>query len=110
MGTTEFPEFPTTPGAYDESFNGVRDAFVAKVGSTDGSLLWSTFLGGTDYDYGTALVLDSEGNLAVVGTTSSPDFPTTEGTYDESHNGGRDVFVGKLSSAGSDLLWSTFLG
>ncbi len=110
-GGTASSNFPTTPGAYDRSYNGgVVDAFVAELSSTGSSLLWSTFLGGESYDYGYALALDLSGNSVLTGYTESSDFPATPGAYDTSFNGGDDVFIVKLSSSGSSLLWSTFLG
>jgi hypothetical protein len=109
-GRTQSSDFPTTPGAYDTSVNGTYDGFVAKLSSTGSSLLWSTFLGGSSDDYGHALALDSSENAILMGTTGSADFPTTPGAYDTSYNGSNDIFVAKLSSIGSSLLWSTFLG
>lgn len=103
--------FPTTPGAYDESYNGGEfDVFVTKLDTAGSSLLWSTFLGGSNTDAGEVLMLDPLGNPVVTGSTYSSDFPTIPGGYDESHNGNYDVFVAKLDTAGSSLLWSTFLG
>ncbi len=110
-GYTHSSNFPTTPGAYDGTHNGGdSDVFVAKLSSSGDSLLWGTFLGGNYYDEGYSLVLDALGNPVVTGGTLSSDFPTTPDAYDTTHNGGYDVFVAKLSSSGSNLLWSTFLG
>ncbi|MFX0061786.1 MAG: SBBP repeat-containing protein [Candidatus Hermodarchaeota archaeon] len=103
-------DFPTTPGAYDETHNGAEDVFVCKLSTDGSSLLYSTFLGGSDYDEGYGLALDSAGNAYVTGTTGSADFPTTPGAYNETDNGGLDVFVCKLSTDGSALVYSTFLG
>jgi hypothetical protein len=108
-GETGSSDFPTTPGAYDESIGGI-DAFLTKVSSDGTTLLWSTFLGGTHGDRGRSLALDSEGNPVVTGRTAATDFPTTPGVYDDSFNGFNDVFLAKLASDGSALLWSTFLG
>jgi len=109
-GRTQSSDFPTTEGAYDESWNGgSADAFVAKF-DTDGGLLWSTYLGGSEGDHGFGVAADSNGNVYVVGETGSSDFPTTEGAYDRMWNGGVvDVFVAKFSASG-ELDWSTFLG
>jgi hypothetical protein len=110
-GRTESSDFPTTPGAYDESYNGGDDVFMAKLNATGTSLLWSTFLGGSADDLGRALSLDPSGNAVVTGYTDSSDFPATSGAYDESYNGGyNDGFVAKLDATGTSLLWSTFLG
>jgi hypothetical protein len=104
------PDFPITPGAYDASHNGDWDVIVAKISHSGSTLLWSTFLGGSSWDWLSALALDSAGNAVVTGRTNSSDFPTTPGAYDPSYNGNWDVFVAKISSLGDSLLWSTFLG
>jgi hypothetical protein len=109
-GRTSSSGFPTTLGAYDTSYNGSGDVFVAKFSASGDTLLWSTFLGGGGDDSGSGLALDRSGNPVVTGFTSSSGFPATLGAYDTSFNGGIDVFVAKLSGSGSTLLWSTFLG
>jgi hypothetical protein len=103
-------DFPTTPGAYDRSFNGYMDVFVAKLNSSGTDLLWSTYLGGSDADIGYGLALDASGNPVLTGNTHSSDFPTTPGAYDQEHNGDSDVFIAKLDASGANLLWSTYLG
>jgi hypothetical protein len=112
VGETGSFDFPTTGSAYDDSFNGADDAYVTKLSGSDGTLLWSTFLGGTVPFYETAFGVDIDdlGRPVVVGTTPADDFPTTPGAYDTSHNGGQDVFISRLGSDGSALLGSTFLG
>ena len=110
-GTTDFP---TTSGAYNESHNGEEDVFVAKISpdaNGSGDLIYSTFIGGNAYDYGYAIAVSGE-NAFVTGKTYdyTTDYPTTSGAYDESHNGGYDVFVSELTKDGSDLYYSTFIG
>ncbi|MCK4414859.1 MAG: choice-of-anchor D domain-containing protein [Candidatus Eisenbacteria sp.] len=109
-GGTSSPEFPTTPGAYDESHNGSTDAFVTKLDVSGSTVLWSTFLGGSNWESGSAVHLDPEGRPIIAGATCSPGFPTTPGAHDESLGGTRDAFAVKLDATGSDLLSSTFLG
>ncbi len=109
-GWTWSSDFPTTPGAYDTTFNGYKDVFIAKLSSSGDMLLWSTFLGGSEAQEGSSLVLDERGNPVVTGSAYSPDFPTTPGAYDTTLDGYGDVFVAKLSSSGDMLLWSTLLG
>ena len=115
-GWTSAADFPTTPGAYDRTFAGGGkefgiDAFVTKLDSTGSNLLYSTYLGGEDDEWGNGITVDDAGNAFVAGVAYSKDFPTTAGAYDRSHNGGvGDAFVTKLNAIGSDLTYSTFIG
>jgi len=107
-GFTNSVQFPTTPGAYDPTFNGAAppwnygDAFVTKVNSNGSALIYSTYLGGIGDDLGLGIAIDRAGNVYVTGSTSSADFPTTSGVYDTSYNGAGppyfygDAFVSKL--------------
>jgi len=109
-GSTDSADFPTTPRAYDTSYNGNQDAFVAKLSTNGSALRFSTFLGGSQTDEGDAVAVDGEGATYVTGVTRSADFPTTPGAYDRSYNRGGDALVAKLSPDGSVLDYSTFLG
>ncbi|MFY3741270.1 MAG: Ca2+-binding RTX toxin-like protein [Candidatus Nitrosomirales archaeon] len=106
--------YPTTSGAYDGSYNlGASDAFVSKFGSdlSSSSLIASTFVGGMGDDFPSAISLDAFDNVVITGSTSSSDYPTTLGAYDEVFNGGEfDTFVSKLNSDLTLLLASTFIG
>ncbi len=75
-------------------------------------LIYSTFVGGSEdeYRYNLPIAVDSQGNVYVTGKTSSSDFPVTAGVYDTTHNGWDDVFVFKLNSSSSSLIYSTFVG
>ncbi|MEA3190672.1 MAG: hypothetical protein QOD77_1254 [Thermoplasmata archaeon] len=88
-------------GAYDRSKPLVIDPYVA---------YYSTYLGGSGWDYGEDVVGDASGNAFVVSTTSSTNFPTTAGAYDTVANGGSDVAVTKMNPAGGSLGFSTYLG
>ncbi|WP_201326990.1 SBBP repeat-containing protein [Thermotomaculum hydrothermale] len=103
-------DFPTTSNAYQTSNNGDYDALVFKLNSDGSDLVYSTYVGGSDNDRATSLSLDSSGNAYVCGFTQSSDFPTTTGAYQTTNNGGYDAFVFKLSSDGSSLVYSTYVG
>jgi len=115
-GYTESSDFPTTSGCYDSSLGGTYDAFFTKLtpsGGGSSDLLYSTYLGGSSYDYGYGIAVDSSGNAYITGSTGSSGFPTTSGCYDNSLGGTSDAFFTKLTPSGggsSDLLYSTFLG
>lgn len=106
--------FPTTPGAYDTTFNGgTFDAFVSKLNSTGSALIYSTFIGGTSMAFGDlsqGIAVDNNGNAYITGWTNSTNYPTTDGAYDTTFNGGYDSFVSKLNATGSALSYSTYLG
>lgn len=113
-GRTSSSNFPTTLGCYDNTFNGGSgpfpyDAFIAKLNSSGSSLLFSTFIGGTDNDEAYGLDIDNNNNVYITGYTESPDFPITTGAYDTTNNSS-DAFILKLNNTGSNLSYSTFFG
>ncbi|HEX5858177.1 MAG TPA: SBBP repeat-containing protein [Microbacterium sp.] len=109
-GQTASSTFPTTPGAYDRTYNQNVDAFVTKFDETGSAIVYSTFVGGTAFDSGNAIAVDDEGAAYVAGFTGSTNFPTTAGAHDPTHNGGSDAFVLKLSPDGAALEYSSYLG
>lgn len=110
-GYTGSEDFPTSYGAYDESFNGNLDVFITKMDNDLTTIYSSTFIGGSDVDRNPELALDENGNVYVAGKTFSSDFPTTAGAYDESFNGlDEDIFISKFSDDLTNLIASTYLG
>ncbi len=109
-GSTDSYNFPTTVGAYDRLKASSTDAFVLKMNAQGNGLIFSTFIGGGSGETGNGIVLDSSNRVYVTGLTGSDDFPTTSGVINFTHNGGIDAFVLKLNSAGSNLIYSTYMG
>lgn len=112
-GTTYSPEFPTTPGAFDRVFETSPfgyppKAFITKLASDGGSLIYSTFLGGIfDLTESKDIALDSTGHAYVTGRTGSR-FPVTPGALQTGFTSG--VFVAKLNAEGTALIYGTVLG
>ena len=110
-GRVDSGAFPTTPGAFDRTFNGVLDTYVAKLTPDGSRLVYSTYLGGADaQDEPSGIAVGPRGEVYLGGSTASADFPTTAGAYDTSHGGVHDAYLVKLSRDGSRLEYSTFLG
>ncbi|MCK4372609.1 MAG: SBBP repeat-containing protein, partial [candidate division Zixibacteria bacterium] len=104
-GSTNSTDFPTE-NEY-QAYQGERDVFVTKLRSSGSDLIYSTYLGGSDYENGNGIAVNGLGNAYITGYTYSTDFPI-EGEY-QTHQGDRDVFVTKLDSSGSALVYSTYL-
>jgi hypothetical protein len=124
LTVTASPDAPTTSGAYDTTFNGDWDFYLAKLTPDGTNLIYGTYLGGSKMEHLETheLEVDIHGNAYVVAGTTSPDFPTTPGAFQNVYagSGGRhtgrdsnypgDVIVAKISNDGSKLLASTFVG
>jgi hypothetical protein len=108
-GFTASLDFPSSPGAFDPTGDGSGDGFVSKF-DADGSLVYSTFIGGSASENATGLAVDAAGSAYVTGWTDSTDFPATPGALDTSLGTSQDGFVTKLTSDGSALVYSTYLG
>ncbi len=95
-GTTRSHDFPTTPGAFDTSYNGEADPYMTKLNASGSALVYSTFLGGSAIDGARSLALDRADGVYIAGVTDSIDYPVTPGAFDTTPNGGRDGFVTKF--------------
>ena len=120
VGETGSPDFSTTPNAFQTIFGGPifyfgpEDVFVTKINPT-GELLFSTYIGGRSDDRGFGIVVDEDGNSYVTGYSKNPGYspplyPTTPDAYGTSYNLSEDIFVTKLNSEGSELVYSTLIG
>ena len=115
-GSTNSMDFPVTPKAFQKTCDGgahvgfcISDAFVTEFDESGKNLVYSTYLGGMGYDTAAGLAVDDEGQAYVAGQTFSTDFPTKH-AYQSAFSGFGDAFVTKLNAAGSEVLFSTFLG
>ena len=110
-GQATSADFPTTAGAFQSANPGVG-AFVAKLNPTGSGLDYSTILGGSRYDVGGDIAIDSTGHAYVTGETQSADFPTTPGVFKPAFDGDlytTYTFVAKLNPTGSGLDYATYL-
>jgi uncharacterized repeat protein (TIGR01451 family) len=115
-GSTQSADFPIVSGSYDSTCgtdgncnSGKSDAFAAKLTADGASLSYSTYLGGSDHDFGSDIALGGSGNVYIGGYTNSADFPVVF-PLQATHGGVSDVFVTRLSTTGAALGFSTFLG
>jgi hypothetical protein len=122
-GETASANFPTNNALYPSNSSdriNQRDVFVAKLDAEGTNLVYSTYLGGGGDDAGFGIALDSVGDVYVTGVTASPNFPfpaTATNSISTNLHGAAglgiypyDAFVVKLDPAGSQLLYSTFIG
>jgi uncharacterized repeat protein (TIGR01451 family) len=120
-GSTSSPNFPTK-NAYQSAYNGAGDVFLSKIGPFGTNLLYSTYIGGTDYESGNAIAVDNSGNAYIAGETDSListgpthpiPFPTLNGFQNNAGGGFADAFVAKFNttlSGSASLVYSSFLG
>ena len=103
--------YPTTTGAFQMTFQGgSTDINITKFSSTGSTVIYATYLGGSNGDQPHSMVVDPAGNLVVTGVTNSANYPVTTGAYDNSFNGLLDLVVTKFNSTGTGLIGSTYMG
>lgn len=108
-GQTGSSDFPTRRAVQAMHGPGVSRVFVSKLNPTGTALLYSTYLGGSNYDSGQSIAVDHAGRAYVTGYTDSSDFPTRHAL--QRHSGGSyDAFVLELNRRGDGLVYSTYLG
>ncbi|MES2726792.1 MAG: gliding motility-associated C-terminal domain-containing protein [Bacteroidota bacterium] len=117
-GTVYGANFPRTTGRFQASFQGGnsagneygRDCIIAKFSPDGTDMLWATYLGGTNNEQPHSMTTNTIGDLYIMGSTYSSNFPVSTVAYDKTFNGVCDIFVSKLSQDGTVLIASTFLG
>jgi hypothetical protein len=107
VGDTTSTNLPIEGVNANSTFGGGNEGFVA-IFSSNGTLLYSTYLGGRYTEYARAIHVDQVGNFYVGGSTSSPDFPIV-GIYANSTYKGTDGFVTKFDTDGQ-IVYSTYFG
>jgi len=108
---TRSPDAPTTPGCFQPKFAGATDMLIAKLSPDLKKLLWCTYVGGSGSESPRGgLAMGKDDSVVVVGTSPSPNFPTTPGVVQPNLKGPRDSVVLKLKPDGSGLISGTFLG
>jgi hypothetical protein len=117
-GETFSTDFPVTSGAYQTTNNAAANeranAFITKLNPAGIALVYSTYLGGSSGDIGSAIAVDTAGNVYVAGRASSTDFPVTQGAFQTTNHATAyelsNAFVTKLNPTGTALVYSTYLG
>jgi len=129
-GVTFGVGYPSTAGAYQLNFAGGNgnygagcDISITKFSPDGSTAIYATYIGGAENESPHSLIVNNNNELLILGTSSSADFPTTAGSYDNSYNGGTtytgvipnymngsDIIVAKLNTTGTNLLASTFIG
>jgi len=97
-----------TSGAYQTTFGGGNDAFLAKFNNS-GAIQWATYYGGSTTDAGTGVAIDGSGNVFIVGYTYSSSAIATSGAYQTTYGGACDGFLAKFNSSGA-IQWGTYFG
>ncbi len=108
IGDTESTDFPAA-NPVQSNFGGFWDAFVTKLSPSGNALVYSSYLGGSNDEYGLSIAVDAAGNAYMTGRTSSANFPTAN-PFQANSGGGWDAFITKLNPSGSALVYSTYLG
>jgi hypothetical protein len=106
-GQTQSTNFPTVNPV--QAIGSESAAFVVKINAA-GQVQYSTYLGGTGLNNGTAIAADAAGNAYVTGFTDAPDFPVTSSAYQGINDGSYDAFAAVLNASGSSILSATYLG
>ncbi len=102
-------DLQTVAGSYDVTHNGVTDFFVSKLNAAGSAQVFATFIGGPGIDNVGGMTVDATGAVYIAGSVSTG-FPTTAGVFDTTALGSGEIGLSKLNPAGTNLVYSTFLG
>jgi hypothetical protein len=105
------PDFPTTDGAFDRTYNGYKDAFITKMDNDGTMLIYSTLIGGEGEEKPGRIFVDGTGKVYLTGKIDSDlNYSLTPDCFDDTLDGDNDAFLLILNHDGSDLVYSTLLG
>ena len=105
------PTYPATLGAFQTTpGGGGTDISLSKYNPDGSDLIWAAYLGGSSGENPHSLIVNALGELVVLGSTDSDDFPVTVGAFDEEHNGDTDIALVHIAADGSSLIGSTYIG
>ena len=111
IGSTTSIDFPVSPSGFQEAIgHSSSTVFITKLNPSGSAIEYSTYLGGSHRNIGTAIAANDNGEAYVTGSTQSADFPITPGAVQLHNAGGMDAFIARLSADGSHLVYSTYLG
>ncbi len=107
-GVTNSTNFPLA-NAIQGALAGGGDNFITKLNAAGNALVYSTYLGGSDFEIAEGIVVDSAGSAYITGDTRSTNYPTAS-PVQATNGGGQEAFVTKVNAAGNALVYSTYLG
>lgn len=106
-GGTTSADFTTTPGAYQETYGGATDGWIARISADGQTLVQATYTGTSSYNQIYFLDINTFGEIYVYGQTAGTDFPVSPGVYSNPNSG---QFIQKFSKDLSTLEFSTVFG
>ena len=109
-GSTVSDNFPTHNALQEIFGGGMADGFITKLSPDGSAFVYSTYLGGSDSDFGRDIIVDRSGNACVIGETKSDNFPVANAIQPTRNDSENDAFVSKLNSDGSAFIFSTYFG
>jgi gliding motility-associated-like protein len=103
--------YPTALGSFQTAFGGGNvDISLSKLNPDGSALIWASYLGGTGSEFPHSLIVNHQGQLCVLGSTTSPNFPVTAGAFQPTYAGETDMSVTVFSMDGGTLVGSTYVG
>lgn len=102
--------FPATNGAFQTVQGGSRESCLTKLSPDGSARIWATYLGGSGNDYPYSLYANAAGELWVLGSSDSPNFPVTTGAFQGTNGGGADLTITRFNAGATALLGSTYIG